>query len=70
MGSDNPFKGLVTELVVGFAGACLLTDGISWIAGANEWADFIIRWGMAIIVGYGVLKILLGNIYFHLPPYP
>lgn len=66
MGSDNPFKGLVTELVVGFAGAFLLTDGISWIAGANEWADFIIRWGMAIIVGYGVLKILLGNIMWPL----
>jgi hypothetical protein len=64
--SNNPFKGLITELVVGFAGAFLLTDGISWIAGANEWADFIIRWGMAIIVGYGVLKILLGNIMWPL----
>ena len=57
---------MITELVVGFAGAFLLTDGISWIAGANEWADFIIRWGMAIIVGYGVLKILLGNIMWPL----
>jgi hypothetical protein len=66
MSNENPFKGMVTELVVGFAGAFLLTDGISWIAGANEWADFIIRWGMAIIVGYGVLKILLGNIMWPL----
>ena len=66
MNNENPFKGMVTELVVGFAGAFLLTDGISWIAGANEWADFIIRWGMAIIVGYGVLKILLGNIMWPL----
>jgi hypothetical protein len=66
MNNDNPFKGMITELVVGFAGAFLLTDGISWIAGANEWADFIIRWGMAIIVGYGVLKILLGNIMWPL----
>jgi hypothetical protein len=66
MSSENPFKGMITELVVGFAGAFLLTDGISWIAGANEWADFIIRWGMAIIVGYGVLKILLGNIMWPL----
>ena len=66
MNNQNPFKGMVTELVVGFAGAFLLTDGISWIAGANEWADFIIRWGMAIIVGYGVLKILLGNIMWPL----
>lgn len=66
MSSESPFKGMVTELVVGFAGAFLLTDGISWIAGANEWADFIIRWGMAIIVGYGVLKILLGNIMWPL----
>ena len=57
---------MITELVVGFAGAFLLTDGISWIAGANEWADFIIRWGMATIVGYGVLKILLGNIMWPL----
>lgn len=57
---------MVTELVVGFAGAFLLTDGISWIAGANAWADFIIRWGMATIVGYGVLKILLGNIMWPL----
>lgn len=57
---------MVTELVVGFAGAFLLTDGISWIAGANVWADFIIRWGMATIVGYGVLKILLGNIMWPL----
>jgi hypothetical protein len=66
MNNENPFKGMITELVVGFAGAFLLTDGISWIAGANEWADFIIRWGMAIIVGYGVLKILLGNIMWPL----
>ena len=66
MSSESPFKGMITELVVGFAGAFLLTDGISWIAGANEWADFIIRWGMAIIVGYGVLKILLGNIMWPL----
>lgn len=66
MSSGNPFKGMVTELVVGFAGAFLLTDGISWIAGANAWADFIIRWGMATIVGYGVLKILLGNIMWPL----
>jgi hypothetical protein len=66
MNNQNPFKGMITELVVGFAGAFLLTDGISWIAGANEWADFIIRWGMAIIVGYGVLKILLGNIMWPL----
>ena len=57
---------MVTELVLGFAGAFLLTDGISWIAGANEFADFIIRWGMATIVGYGVLKILLGNIMWPL----
>jgi hypothetical protein len=54
------------EIMVGFAGAFLLTDGISWIAGANWFADFIIRWGMAIIVGYGVLKILLGNIMWPL----
>lgn len=66
MNSESPFKGLLTELVVGMAGAFLLTDGISWIAGANEWADFIIRWGMATIVGYGVLKILLGNIMWPL----
>ncbi len=66
MSSESPFKGMITELVVGFAGAFLLTDGISWIAGANEWADFIIRWGMATIVGYGVLKILLGNIMWPL----
>lgn len=66
MNNESPFKGLVTELVVGMAGAFLLTDGISWIAGANEWADFIIRWGMATIVGYGVLKILLGNIMWPL----
>ena len=66
MNSENPFKGMVTELVVGFAGAFLLTDGISWIAGANWVADFIIRWGMAVIVGYGVLKILLGNIMWPL----
>jgi hypothetical protein len=66
MNNDSPFKGLLTELVVGMAGAFLLTDGISWIAGANEWADFIIRWGMATIVGYGVLKILLGNIMWPL----
>jgi hypothetical protein len=66
MSSENPFKGMITELVVGFAGAFLLTDGISWIAGANWIADFIIRWGMAIIVGYGVLKILLGNIMWPL----
>jgi len=66
MSNESPFKGMITELVVGFAGAFLLTDGISWIAGANEWADFIIRWGMAIIVGYGVLKILLGNIMWPL----
>jgi hypothetical protein len=66
MNNQNPFKGVITEVVVGFAGAFLLTDGISWIAGANEWADFIIRWGMAIIVGYGVLKILLGNIMWPL----
>lgn len=66
MNNSNPFKGMITELVVGFAGAFLLTDGISWIAGANEWADFIIRWGMATIVGYGVLKILLGNIMWPL----
>lgn len=66
MSNGNPFKGMVTELVVGFAGAFLLTDGISWIAGANAWADFIIRWGMATIVGYGVLKILLGNIMWPL----
>jgi hypothetical protein len=64
--NENPFKGMITELVVGFAGAFLLTDGISWIAGANEFADFIIRWGMATIVGYGVLKILLGNILWPL----
>lgn len=66
MNSRNPFSGMITELVVGFAGAFLLTDGISWIAGANAWADFIIRWGMATIVGYGVLKILLGNIMWPL----
>lgn len=66
MNNENPFKGMITELVVGFAGAFLLTDGISWIAGANEFADFIIRWGMATIVGYGVLKILLGNILWPL----
>jgi len=54
------------EIMVGFAGAFLLTDGISWIAGANWFADFIIRWCMAIIVGYGVLKILLGNIMWPL----
>lgn len=66
MSSGNPFKGMITELVLGFAGAFLLTDGISWIAGANEFADFIIRWGMATIVGYGVLKILLGNIMWPL----
>jgi hypothetical protein len=54
------------EIMVGFAGAFLLTDGISWIAGANWVADFIIRWGMAVIVGYGVLKILLGNIMWPL----
>ena len=66
MNNRNPFNGVITELVVGFAGAFLLTDGISWIAGANAWADFIIRWGMATIVGYGVLKILLGNIMWPL----
>lgn len=66
MNNENPFKGMITELVVGFAGAFLLTDGISWIAGANWVADFIIRWGMATIVGYGVLKILLGNIMWPL----
>jgi len=66
MNSENPFKGMITELVVGMAGAFLLTDGISWIAGANWVADFIIRWGMAVIVGYGVLKILLGNIMWPL----
>jgi hypothetical protein len=66
MNNTNPFKGMITELVVGMAGAFLLTDGISWIAGANEFADFIIRWGMATIVGYGVLKILLGNIMWPL----
>lgn len=66
MSSGNPFKGMITELVVGFAGAFLLTDGIAWIAGANEFADFIIRWGMATIVGYGVLKILLSNIMWPL----
>jgi hypothetical protein len=66
MSSENPFKGMITELIVGFAGAFLLTDGISWIAGANWVADFIIRWGMAVIVGYGVLKILLGNIMWPL----
>jgi hypothetical protein len=67
MSSNNsPFQGLITELVVGFAGAFVLTDGLSWIAGANEWADFVIRWGMATIVGYGVLKILLGNIMWPL----
>jgi hypothetical protein len=66
MQNSNPFKGIVTELMVGMAGAFLLTDGISWIAGANWVADFIIRWGMAIIVGYGVLKILLGNIMWPL----
>jgi hypothetical protein len=66
MNNRNPFSGVITELVVGFAGAFLLTDGISWIAGANAWADFIIRWGMATIVGYGVLKILLGNIMWPL----
>jgi hypothetical protein len=66
MSSNNPFKGMVTELVLGAAGAFLLTDGISWIAGANEFADFVIRWGMAAIVGYGVLKILLGNIMWPL----
>lgn len=60
--SRNPFHGIVMELTVGMAGAFLLTDGIAWIAGANEFADFVIRWGMATIVGYGVLKILLGNI--------
>jgi hypothetical protein len=66
MENNNPFKGMITELVVGMAGAFLLTDGISWIAGANWIADFIIRWGMAVIVGYGVLKILLGNIMWPL----
>jgi len=66
MDNSNPFKGIVTELMVGMAGAFLLTDGISWIAGANWIADFIIRWGMAVIVGYGVLKILLGNIMWPL----
>jgi hypothetical protein len=67
MSSNNsPFQGLITELVVGMAGAFVLTDGLSWIAGANEWADFVIRWGMATIVGYGVLKILLGNIMWPL----
>jgi len=66
MSSNNPFKGMVTELVLGAAGAFLLTDGIAWIAGANEFADFVIRWGMATIVGYGVLKILLGNILWPL----
>ena len=66
MSSNNPFKGMVTELVLGAAGAFLLTDGIAWIAGANEFADFVIRWGMAAIVGYGVLKILLGNIMWPL----
>ena len=57
---------MITELVLGAAGAFLLTDGIAWIAGANEFADFVIRWGMAAIVGYGVLKILLGNIMWPL----
>jgi hypothetical protein len=66
MNTKNPFSGIITELAFGFAGAFLLTDGISWIAGANEFADFIIRWGMATIVGYGVLKILLGNILWPL----
>jgi hypothetical protein len=66
MDNNNPFKGVITEVVVGMAGAFLLTDGISWIAGANWIADFIIRWGMAVIVGYGVLKILLGNIMWPL----
>jgi hypothetical protein len=66
MDNSNPFKGIITELMVGMAGAFLLTDGISWIAGANWVADFIIRWGMAVIVGYGVLKILLGNIMWPL----
>jgi hypothetical protein len=66
MSSNNPFKGMITELVLGAAGAFLLTDGIAWIAGANEFADFVIRWGMAAIVGYGVLKILLGNIMWPL----
>ena len=66
MDNSNPFKGIITELMVGMAGAFLLTDGISWIAGANWIADFIIRWGMAVIVGYGVLKILLGNIMWPL----
>jgi hypothetical protein len=66
MSSRNPFSNLITELAFGFAGAFLLTDGISWIAGANEFADFVIRWGMATIVGYGVLKILLGNILWPL----
>jgi hypothetical protein len=66
MSSSNPFKGMITELVLGAAGAFLLTDGIAWIAGANEFADFVIRWGMAAIVGYGVLKILLGNIMWPL----
>jgi hypothetical protein len=64
--SSNPFKGMVMEIAVGVFGAFLLTDGISWIAGANWVADFIIRWGMSIIVGYGVLKILLGNIMWPL----
>ena len=66
MNNRNPFNGIITEVVVGMAGAFLLTDGISWIAGANWIADFIIRWGMAVIVGYGVLKILLGNIMWPL----
>lgn len=60
--SSNEIFGGIGDVLFSMVGVFLLTDGAGFITGANEWADLIIKWGMAIIVGYGVLKILIGNI--------
>lgn len=63
--TEQTFGGTI-DLAISVVGVMLLTDGSGLIGQANEIADIIIKWGMATIVGYGVLKILLGNILWPL----
>jgi hypothetical protein len=62
---DKIFGGF-SDIAIGMFGFIVLTEGIEWIAHENYIADVIIRWGMVIIVGYGVLKIIVGNILWQL----
>lgn len=49
------------EIIISMAGVFWLTSG-SFLDSASGWANLFIAWGMVIIVGYGVLKTVVGNI--------